>query len=319
MWRKHPSGKFGDLHLMENERTIDLNPDQRRLTTWYTQHAVAYIERNKDKPFFLYLPHSMPHVPIHVQDANRGKTGLGLYSDTVAEIDWSTGEILKTLDRLQLSDNTLVIFTSDNGPWLSYGNHAGSSGGLREGKMTTFEGGLREPCIMRFPGTIQPNRVTHDMAATIDLLPTFASLIGAELPKNRIDGKDLAPLLRDANAKSPRDTFFYYWNRELQAVRSGHWKLHFAHDYPHIDKAGADGAGGHTVRLKIDQSLFDLQADPAESTNVAAQHPDVVARLESLAETCRDDLGDSLSKREGKNTRPAGHAEEAATQNARSN
>jgi len=307
MWPKHPTAKFPDLPLIEGEKTIELNPDQSRLTTWYTEHAVNFIERNKDRPFFLYVPHSMPHVPLFVSDKFKGKSGRGLYGDVIMELDWSVGEILNALKKHGLDEKTLVIFTSDNGPWLSYGNHAGSHGPLREGKMTAFEGGLRVPCLMRWPGKIPAGQVCRELAATIDVLPTIAKLAGGELPRHRIDGKDIWPLMSGKRgARTPHDAFFYYWGEELQAARSGKWKLHFPHSFSTPEPPGADGAPGKMVTRQIGQELFDLENDIGETTNVADKHPDVVRRLQALADKCRDDLGDSLTKRTGKGVRPPG-------------
>ena len=187
------------------EKTIEKNPDQHKLTTWYTERAVGFIEKNKDKPFFLYVPHNMPHVPLVVSDKHQGKSKGGLYGDVIEEIDWSVGAILAALKKHNLDENTLVIFTSDNGPWLSYGAHAGIAGPLREGKGTSFEGGVREPFIARWTGTIPAGKVCTEPAMTIDILPTFAAPAGAELPKLPIDGKDIsALLLAKENAKSPQ-------------------------------------------------------------------------------------------------------------------
>jgi arylsulfatase A-like enzyme len=318
MWPRNPDSKFPDLPLIDGERIVATNPDQTQLTTWYTEHAVNFIERNKDTPFFCYVPHSMPHVPLHVSDKFAGKTGRGLYGDVVAEIDWSVGQILDALKRNNLDDNTLVIFTSDNGPWLSYGDHAGSSGGFREGKTTTFEGGVREPCVMRWPGKIPAGVEQRELACTIDLLPTFAKLIGAELPGDRIiDGRDIAPLMfNEPDAKTPHDPFYYYWGKRLQAVRSGRWKLTFAHEFNHLATPGGGGKPGRyqrDPRATIEMSLFDLDADQAETKNVIADHPDVVERLQKFAEAARDDLGDALTNREGKNVRDSGHTKWPAT------
>jgi arylsulfatase A-like enzyme len=307
MWPKHPTSKFPDLPLIEGEKTVELNPDQSQLTTRYAERAVKFIERNKDEPFFLYVAHSMPHVPLFVSDKFRGKSGRGLYGDVIMEIDWSVGEILNALKKHGLGEKTLIIFTSDNGPWLSYGNHAGSAGPLREGKMTAFEGGSRVPCLMRWPGKIPADRICRELATTMDLLPTFAKLVGAELPPHKIDGKDIWPLMAGKRgARTPREAFFYYWGEELQAVRSGKWKLHFPHNFSTPEPPGADGQPGKMVTRQIGLELFDLESDAGESTNVADRHPDVVRRLEALAEKCRDDLGDSLTKRTGKGVRPPG-------------
>ncbi len=310
MWPKHPETKeFPDLPLIEGEKTIALNPDQSQLSTRYAEHAVSFIERHQDQPFFVYLAHSMPHVPLFVSDKFRGKTPRGTFGDVIEEIDWSVGRVLETLERLGLDERTLVIFTSDNGPWLSYGDHAGSAGALREGKGTSFEGGVREPCLMRWPGKIAAGAVCHEPVMTIDLLPTLAKLAGADLPEDRtIDGLDIWPLMAgQPGATSPHEALFFYWGGELQAIRSGRWKLHFPHAYRTLSNGG--GHGGMPAKYeqrRIELSLFDLDADPGERQDIAAEHPDVVARLKSLAERARDDLGDTAAGRKGKNVRPAG-------------
>ncbi len=307
MWPNHPTGTYPDLPLIENDKVIELMPDQSKLTTQYTERAVGFIERNKNKPFFLYVPHTMPHVPLFVSDKFKGKTKRGLFGDVVAEIDWSVGQVLATLKRLKLDDNTLVIFTSDNGPWLSYGNHAGSAKPLREGKGTELEGGVRVPFIARWPRKIPAGAVSREPVMTIDLLPTLAKLIGAETPKDRIiDGRDIWPILSGQKAKSPHDALYFYWGRELQAVRSGKWKLHLPHTYRFIETPGADGKPGKDSYPKIELSLYDLEADIGETTNLAGKHPEVVNQLMVFVERARQDLGDSLTKREGKNIRPAG-------------
>jgi len=314
MWPYHPTAgdRFPPLPLIEGEKTIKTitAADQSQLTTWYTERAVGFIEKNKDRPFFVYLPHSMPHVPLFVSNKYEGKSKRGLYGDVIEEIDWSVGRILATLKRLDLDERTLVIFTSDNGPWLSYGDHGGSAEPLREGKGTSFEGGVREPCIMRWPGKIPAGSVCNELAATIDLLPTIAGLVGVELPADRvIDGKDIWPLISARpGAKSPHQVYcYYYYANELHAVRSGKWKLHFPHRYRSLKgEPGSGGKPGPYVIKRIGLALFDLENDVGETTNVADQHPEVVKRLEALAEKVRQDLGDKLTKRKGKNVRLPG-------------
>jgi len=311
MWPKHPTAKFPDLPLIEGEKIVELNPDQSKLTTQYTERAVKFIEQNRSRPFFLYVPHAMSHVPLFVSDKYGGKSKNGLYGDVIAEIDWSVGQILATLKRLNLDEQTLVIFTSDNGPWLSYGHHAGSAGPLREGKGTAWDGGVRVPCIMRWPGKIAANTTCNELAATIDVLPTLAKFAGAEVPARKIDGLDIGSLLTgNSSAKTPRDAYWFYWGGELHAIRSDKWKLHFPHPYPHIDEPGREGRPGKISQHKTDLALYDLEADVGESNNVAAQNPDVVAKLTALAETARADLGDSLTKRQGTGIRPAGRLAE---------
>jgi arylsulfatase A-like enzyme len=269
---------------------------------------VQFIERHRDRPFFLYLAHAMPHVPLFVSDGFKGKTGQGLYGDVVAEIDWSVGRVLDAIARTGLDDVTLVVFTSDNGPWLSYGNHAGSAAPLREGKGTAFEGGVRVPFLARWPGRIPKGATQEAAAMTIDLLPTVAGLTGTSVPGERIiDGRDIWRLFADTRgAGSPHDALYFYWGRELHAVRSGRWKLHLPHPYQALETPGKDGHPGKYVTREIDLSLFDLDADQGESTNVADRHPDVVRKLMEYVERAREDLGDALTKQDGKNVRPAG-------------
>lgn len=314
MWPFHPTaGKnYPDLPMIEGTRVIDpkVTPeDQTQLTTLYTERAVQFIEKNKDQPFLVYLPHSMVHVPLFVSDKFKGKTKRGLFGDVMEEVDWSVGQILDTLRRHRLDQNTLVIFTSDNGPWLSYGDHAGSAKPLREGKGTMFDGGCRESTIMWWPGTVPAGTVCREPAMTIDILPTIAELTGAPLPDHKIDGKSIWPLIKGMpGAKSPHEAYFFYWGRELQAVRMGRWKLHFPHKYRTLS-GRPGGTGGQPVpydTAEIGLSLFDLQNDIGETTNVADEHPDIVAHIEYLADQMRADLGDSRTKTKGSGVRPPG-------------
>jgi len=311
MWPHHPErpGGYPDLPLVQGEEIIEYNPDQTKLTTWYTERAVKFIEKNKDRPFFLYVPHSMPHVPLHVSDKFKGKSKQGLYGDVIMEIDWSVGEILSAVKRAGIDQNTLVIFSSDNGPWLSYGNHAGSAKPLREGKGTTFDGGMREPTIMRWPGTIPAGRVCDEPVTAMDILPTLAKLAGAKLPHHQIDGRDISPLLSGrTEATSPHEAIFYYRGWSLEAVRSGKWKLHLPHSYRTLG-GREGGTGGQPVKYeqaKIQLALFNLDNDIGEQHDVSAEHPEVVERLRSLAEAMRQDLGDAAKKTKGKNVRPPG-------------
>lgn len=303
---------YPDLPLFEGEGVV--NPrvtaqDQAQFTTQFTQRAVEFIGRNKDRPFFLYLAHPMPHVPLFVSERFRGKSQQGLYGDVIMEIDWSVGQVLGALQKHGLDRRTLVIFTSDNGPWLSYGNHAGSAGPLREGKGTTWEGGIRVPCLMRWPGSIPAGAVCSEPAMTIDVFPTIAHLIDAELPERKIDGKDIWPLMSGvAGAQSPHEAlWFYYHANDLEAVRAGRWKLVLPHRYRSLTGTpGRDGRPEGYTHPTCGLELYDLERDIGEQRNVAADHPDVVERLQALAEKARDDLGDSLTKRKGKNQRPAG-------------
>jgi arylsulfatase A len=309
MWPRHPQLKgMPELPLVEGDETVERDPDQSQLTRRYTERAVRFIEKQRDRPFFLYVPHAMPHVPLYVSERFKGFTGAGLYADVIAELDWSVGQILDAVRHAGLDENTLVIFTSDNGPWLSYGNHAGSSGPFREGKGTAFEGGVRVPFIARWPGRIPKGAVSHVPAMTIDLFPTFARLADAPISGARaIDGRDIGSLLaKPSGAAEPHDALYFYWGAELHAVRSGQWKLHLPHPYQSLESAGQDGSPGKYVRKEIELSLFDLEKDPRESVNLALRHPEVVERLMKHVERAREDLGDSLAGRVGKNVRPAG-------------
>ncbi|HUE12808.1 MAG TPA: sulfatase [Planctomycetaceae bacterium] len=297
------------LPLIEGDRVVEKSPDISQLTTRYTERAVKFIDAHHNEPFFLYVPHTMPHVPLGVSSKFRGKSDRGLYGDVIEEIDWSVGQILTALDRHGLNERTLVIFASDNGPWLSYGDHAGSAGPLREGKGTTWEGGVREPCVMRWTGKIPAGTTCTELAATIDILPTFAALAGAAVSSDRIiDGKDIRPLIfGEQGAKCPHEAYYYYWNNGLEAIRSGPWKLHFPHTYRSLKgKGGTAGKPAPYVELTTKLALYDLESDVGETKDVSAEHSDVVARMEKLAQSAREDLGDSLTKRKGKNVRPPG-------------
>ena len=300
----------GDKKFRDEMSIDDLN----HLTTWYTERAVKFIDDNKSRPFFLYLAHSMPHVPLGVSDKFRGKTKRGLYGDVIEEVDWSVGQILDTLKRDGIDDNTWVIFTSDNGPWLCYGNHAGSAKPLREGKFTNWEGGTREPCIMRWPGHIPAGADTWDMLMTIDLFPTIAHLIDAPLPQHKIDGLDVWPIIsHQPHAKNPHSAYwFYYGVNQLQAVTSsdGRWKLQFPHTYETLAgrPGGRDGVPAPYSHAEIKhEELYDLVHDISETTDVSAQHPDIVKRLEAEANLARADLGDTSTKQPGPGRRQPGH------------
>jgi arylsulfatase A len=321
MWPYHPQAKKGaypKLPMVENDRVIDeeITPeDQTRLTTDYTTRGVQFIERNKDKPFFLYLAHSMVHVPLFVSEKHKGKSGKGLFADVMMEVDWSVGQIVDTLKKNGLEDNTWIIFTSDNGPWLSYGDHAGSAGPLREGKGTCWEGGTRVTSIMKWPAKIPAGTTTDSMMMTIDVLPTIAHVINAKLPDHPIDGMNCWPIVAgEPGAKNPHDFYAYYYEQnQLQAITSGdgHWKLQLPHGYRSLPPGQPKATGGIPVLykpVKIEQpELYDLYTDLSESKNLASQFPDQVAKLQQHAETIRAELGDSLMKLpKGSGTREAG-------------
>jgi arylsulfatase A-like enzyme len=325
MWNRGPRGeelpegnrKAGNppLPMIDGNDVVDeevTGEDQTQLTTQYTEHAVDFINRHRDQPFFLYVPHSMVHVPLYVSEKFRDKSGTGLFGDVMMEVDWSVGEILGALERNGIDDNTLVIFTADNGPWLNYGNHAGSAGPLREGKGTMFEGGYRVACLMRWPKRIPAGTTCEELCVTLDVMPTVAKLLGVELPAERIiDGKDIMPLMTgEPAAQSPHEAFYCYYGGELQAVRDRRWKLHLPHQYRTLSgrDGGRDGYPVNYDQAKIGAELFDLHNDVGETKNIAAEHPDVVARLTAAAEAAREDLGDKLTGRQGKHIRPAGQA-----------
>jgi len=312
MWPNHPTSKnyYPELPLFESEKVVKTNPDQSQFTTEFTKRTINFIRKNQKNPFFVYLAHPMPHVPLFVSDKFKGKSELGLYGDVMMEIDWSVGQIMQTLKDLKLEENTLVIFTSDNGPWLNYGNHAGSSGGLREGKGTTFEGGQRVPCLMMWKGVIFPGTVNNNLVAGMDILPTIANIADAPLPDKKIDGVNIFPLLKGEKVEPPRKSFYYYYrNNNLEAVQDGQWKLVFPHKgrtYVGFEP-GKDGLPGRAnENSEVAAGLYDLRRDPGEQYNVLEFYPEIVQKLEKIAIEAREDLGDDLTNNPGKNRREPG-------------
>ncbi|MDF9827890.1 arylsulfatase A-like enzyme [Ereboglobus sp. PH5-10] len=308
MWPRHPTRKFPDLPLIEGDKPVELNPDQSQFTANFTNRALQFIDKNKNKPFFIYLAHPMPHVPLAVSEKFKGKSRQGLYGDVIMEIDWSVGQILDKLRREGLEENTLVVVTSDNGPWLNYGNHAGTTGGLREGKGTSFEGGQRVPCIMQWKGVIPAATICNKLSSTLDLLPTFAHIAGAPPPPHKIDGVNIISLLRHEPDANPRESFCYYYRKNsLEAVTDGNFKLIFPHPHRTYEgfAPGADGKPGPVngnAKLEI-PLLYDLRRDPGERYNVIGQYPEVRAKLEQIAAAIREDIGDDLTGVVGKNNR----------------
>jgi arylsulfatase A-like enzyme len=322
MWPKDYNGepatdsrkdRYPPLYIFEgNEKKIPINTleDQAKLTRLYTERAVDFIKRKKDKPFFLYLPHSMTHVPINASAQFKGKSKQGLYGDVMMEIDWSVNEIMKAVKANGLEKNTMIIFTSDNGPWLNFGNHAGSTGGLREGKGTSYEGGHRVPCIIRWPGQIKEGLISNSLSSTIDIFPTLADILKLPLPPQKIDGVSLLPILKGDLTAQPRKEFLYYYRaNSLEAVRMNDWKLVFAHPgrtYENFD-LGMDGYPGKVdENFPVKSGLYDLRRDPGERYDVQNQFPEIVKELQALADKAREDLGDDILKAEGKNRREAG-------------
>jgi arylsulfatase A len=268
--------KWPDIPLLEGNDTLELNPDQGKLTRLYTKRSIQFIEKNKDQPFFIYLPYAMPHVPLYASEKFSGRSKRGTYGDVVEEIDWSVGEILKTLENKQLDQNTLVFFTSDNGPWIIKGLEGGSAGLFRDGKGSTWEGGMRVPAIARWPGQIPAGSVNQSPVSVIDLFATFNNLAGVDSSKDHLaDGQSLpSVLLQNETVAENRFLFFYGWRNELTAVRRGPWKLHIKT----YSQTGIDYFDG---QLPL---LFNLNEDPSETQNVADQHPELVRQLQLAIE-----------------------------------
>jgi arylsulfatase A len=281
----NPDPKWWNLSLLRNDQVIEQPADPTLLTSRYTSEAVEFIRANKDKPFFLYFPHTYPHVPLFASAKFKGKSPRGLYGDVVEELDWSVGEVLETLRRLKIAERTLVFFTSDNGPWLVKQLAGGSAALLSEGKGSTWEGGMREPGIAWWPGKIKAGSVTHELASSLDLFPTALKLAQAKLPSDRpIDGFDLSPVLF-GTGPSLRETMFYYRGDELFAIRKGKYKVHFQ---------TAPGYPGFMEQMKFEPHdpplLFNLAADPAEKIDLAKTHPEIVADLKAELEKHRAGL-----------------------------
>ncbi|MCB0600991.1 MAG: sulfatase [Saprospiraceae bacterium] len=315
MWPNHPTAKnyYPPLPLIENETVIETNPDQSQFTTMFTEKTIDFIKRHREGPFFVYLAHPMPHVPLAVSDKFKGKSEQGMYGDVIMELDWSIGQIRKTLDEMGLAKNTLMIVTSDNGPWINYGNHAGSTGGLREGKGTSFEGGQREPCLVVWPDHVPAGVISNRLSSAIDVLPTIAEVTGAELPAQHIDGVSIWDVLKGDPDANPRTTFYYYYRRNnLEAIRHGNWKLVFPHPGRTYEgfTPGKDGMPGpNNENFNFEGGLYDLRRDPGERYDVKFANPDIVKELERLADEARKDLGDELTGAEGENRRPIGRVE----------
>ena len=316
MWPLHPNqakANYPPLRWIdgnEPKQEIKNLDDASKITSTVTERAILFIRKHKKGPFFLYVPHPLPHVPLAVSASFKGKSARGLFGDVMTELDWSVGQILSELKQQGLDKNTLVMFISDNGPWLNYGDHAGSSGGFREGKGTSYEGGHRVPCLVRWPGVVPAGRVCNKLLTTMDVLPTIVKICGARLPKQRIDGIDWLALLKGDNTVTPRDHFYYYYRKNsLEAVRQGDWKLVLPHPgrtYEGFLPGQGGQPGPSTESHEFPSALYDLRRDPGERYDVQEQHPDIVATLEKLAEEARTDLGDDLQKRTGTNMREPG-------------
>lgn len=282
MWPFHPQPDhaYPALPLYDNDRVVEYNPPVNQMTTRLTERAVDFINRHKDEAFFLYLPYTQPHVPLGVSGKFKGKSGKGLYADVLMELDWSVGEIMDALKKNGLDENTLVLFTSDNGPWLSYGNHGGSNGGLREGKGTTFEGGQRVPLIARMPGRIPAGKVSDQFLSALDIAPTLVELTASQMPRmNAFDGENVWDIL--IGKKQEHKPFYFLYSGRVEALREGRWKCVIPHNYRIVETPGKDGLPGKQIidGGKTELALFDLETDPYEAYNLATEYPDIAADM----------------------------------------
>jgi arylsulfatase len=311
MWSANvnPSYAFSDLPVYSQDKVVKtLNDDQSNLTKELTEKSVNFIEKNSDTPFFLMLAHPQPHVPLFVSDEFAGKSGAGLYGDVMMEIDWSTGELLNTLRQQALLENTLFIYMSDNGPWLSYGKHSGSAGLLRNGKLSNFEGGVRTPALVQWPSKLDANKVIDTPMISIDLLPTIMKLVDGKLPSKKIDGVDIWPILTEQSKAPSHEAFFFYFHQnELNAVRYKDWKLYYPHRYNVVTTPGSDGQRGEEQWPKLEEiELYDLKSDPSETNNIASENGDIIKIINALADQKRAELGDSATGVIGSENRPLG-------------
>ncbi len=303
----------GPVPILRNEEVIEVDPDQTLLTRRFTDEAIQFITAHRNEPFFVYLAHAMPHVPIAASHHFEGRSEHGYYGDVIEEIDWGVGQILCHLEKLGIDENTIVIFTSDNGAqiweneergWVWRPSHrdgrdvrgetnyrSGSNDPLRGAKNSTWEGGMRVPFLIRWPGNIPAGSVSSELTTVMDFLPTIAGIVGAEMPDDRIiDGYDIRPILSgDPNAQSPYEAFYYYRDDRLQAVRSGKWKLHV-----------------YRPEEGVTRLLYNLEEDIGESNDVSKNHPEIVEHLEALADQAREDMGDAVTGQDGDNVRPIG-------------
>ena len=294
MWKHHPEapeywGRYPLQYWENGEVTIEDvdSSDQKMLTKWYTQHAVDFINRHKDEPFLLYVPHSMLHVPLFVSPEFEGKSGKGLYADITLEVDWSIGQINQALKDNNIDENTIFIFSSDNGPWISYGNHAGTTP-FREAKGTTFDGGTRSATIIKYPEQLEGGQRSERALMTIDLLPSLCNLTGVSLPETEIDGKNVWEIIKgNEDAQNPHEYYAFTNGSNFEAVMSGDgkWKLHLPHNYRTMTEIkGKDGIPGKYKQAHIELSLFDMKNDPYETSNVIDQYPEVAEKLMAFAE-----------------------------------
>lgn len=314
MWPKHPEQgtvfNFPNLELYENKTPIQVLEDQTFLTQALTSKAINFIKKNSQKPFFIYLPHPQPHVPLFAAEGFKDTQQRGLYGDVISEIDFSVGQIISTLKQEGLYEDTIIVFTSDNGPWLSYGGHSGSAGIFREGKGTNWEGGHRVPGIISYPKAIPSNTKIEVAAMGIDWLPTLAEFTNSSLPELKIDGVSLVPqLTRKSDKPVHENLFFYYRTNELHGIRHKNWKFYVPHTYRTLN--GRQGTNdGKPVPYDMNQltkpALFNLITDPSETTDVSDQNTDIVKKINRIADSIRKILGDQLTGIKGKEVRPPG-------------
>lgn len=289
---------YNDTAIISRLNTL---PGIDTLTQYLTKKSVDFIHKNNQKPFFLYIPHPMPHTPLGVSITFKNSSQQGKYGDVMQELDWSVGEIVDALRKDNLLENTIIIYSSDNGPWRNFGMHAGLTGGLREGKGTTWEGGQRVPCVVYWKNHF-PSQVSDEISSAIDILPTIADLTNSELPPLKIDGVSLKEVLFNNKNAHPRNQFWYYYeNNQLQAIRFGDWKRIYPHLYRtyYDEPLGENGMPGENKTRLCGDELYDLKSDSSESKNLFYQYPEIVKQLDSIAEIARMELGDALQKRKG--------------------
>lgn len=305
------SRRYGQcgLYLFDGIDTVAFSPKQWEFVRQYTERSIDFIERNKDEPFFLFLSHNMPHTPIFVSKEFAGKSNIDLYHDVLTEIDWSVGEIVKALEKYKITDKTLVVFVSDNGPWKIFGNHGGTSFPLSGGKKQTLEGGVRVPCIMKLPGVIPQSSESKALVTMGDFYPTIATLTKSTITDNKIDGKNILPLMNGLTSESPHEAYYYYYMNALQAVRAGDFKLQLPHrdsGTPNLSELGYDGLRGKVKAVNRPLALYDIRNDPGEQNDISLEKPQIVLRLLKIAEQAREDLGDSVTGIEGGGRRMSG-------------
>jgi len=298
------SNDMKPFYFLQGTERLEEKPDNDLLTQRFTQEAVKFIEGHRDASFFLYLAHVMPHTPLGASPKFKGKSPRGPYGDAVEELDWSVGRVLDALKRTGALENTLVIFYSDNGPWHARGEQGGSATPLRGAKGSTYDGGVRVPCVMQWPAVIKPGTICSEVTTNMDFLPTFAGLAGADMPTTvTIDGKDITALIKgEPGAKSPNEKFYYYFGNQLHGVRSGPWKLRAENNLRNENVYRKDAP----TSVSIPEALYNLELDPGEQKNVIRDHPKITERLRGYLDEARKDIGDTLTGKIGPGVRQVG-------------